>query len=197
MREQEMRLRALRFLKTRVRNMIMPATVGIGLAVGGCTDSSVRALYMAPISHDAGPDSAIISHDSATGPDSVGAPDSLGRDSQVQADTASNTPGADATAALDGAGGDTLVSEAGSRDVMADVGGMKYIAPFLDAAADAVFAKYIAPIPDAGADTMVAKYIAPIPDAAIDDKPAMRYLAQMPDADRVMPIYMAPPPADS
>ena len=36
MREHEMRMRVFRFLKARMRNMIMPATMGIGLAVGAC-----------------------------------------------------------------------------------------------------------------------------------------------------------------
>jgi hypothetical protein len=58
MREQEMRLRVFRFLKARMRNMIMPATIGIGLAVGGCSDSNDGTVvrYAAPVMPDASPD---------------------------------------------------------------------------------------------------------------------------------------------
>jgi hypothetical protein len=36
MREQDMRLRIERFLKARLRNMLRPAALGLGLALGGC-----------------------------------------------------------------------------------------------------------------------------------------------------------------
>ena len=36
MREQEMRMRVERFIQTRLRRMVMPATLGLGLALGGC-----------------------------------------------------------------------------------------------------------------------------------------------------------------
>jgi hypothetical protein len=36
MREREMRERVERFLRTRLRNMLLPATIGLGLAVGAC-----------------------------------------------------------------------------------------------------------------------------------------------------------------
>lgn len=52
-REQEMRMRVLRFLKIRMRNAILPATVGIGLAVGGCVKEPGVVLYMAPMPSDA------------------------------------------------------------------------------------------------------------------------------------------------
>lgn len=38
MREQEMRQRVERFFQTRLRSMVLPATLGLGLAVGGCGD---------------------------------------------------------------------------------------------------------------------------------------------------------------
>jgi hypothetical protein len=40
MREREMRQRVERFLQTRLRNMLMPATLGLGLALGGCGSST-------------------------------------------------------------------------------------------------------------------------------------------------------------
>ena len=53
MREQEMRMRVVRFLRIRMRNAILPATVGIGLAVGGCANEPGVVLYMAPMPPDA------------------------------------------------------------------------------------------------------------------------------------------------
>jgi hypothetical protein len=41
MREQDMRLRIERFMKARLRNMLMPATLGLGLAVGGCNGDAL------------------------------------------------------------------------------------------------------------------------------------------------------------
>jgi hypothetical protein len=192
MREHEMRLRVFGFLKARMRNMIMPATVGIGLAVGGCTESS--AVYMGPMPRDAGADADaaamvplyMVPNPRDAGPDAtLMSPDVAGSDTaDASPDLATSTP-SDTALALDGAGAtDTLVNEAGGRDGTPDLGGMKYIAPFFDAAADTV-------------DAPIAKYIAPIPDAAMFDTPVLRYMAQIPDADRAAPLYMAPPPADS
>ena len=43
MREQDMRLRIERFMKARLRNMLMPATLGLGLALGGCPGGGMDA----------------------------------------------------------------------------------------------------------------------------------------------------------
>ena len=43
MREQEMRLRVERFLQTRLRSMLLPATLGLGLAVGACNSDGLSA----------------------------------------------------------------------------------------------------------------------------------------------------------
>ena len=43
MREQEMRQRIERFLQTRLRQMLLPATLGLGLAVGACKSDSLSA----------------------------------------------------------------------------------------------------------------------------------------------------------
>jgi len=73
MREQEMRQRIEQFLQSRLRAMVLPATLGLGLALGACnsdglsnddggdqpakTDSgTVGMKYMAQLP-DAGPDS--------------------------------------------------------------------------------------------------------------------------------------------
>jgi hypothetical protein len=44
-----MRQRVEKFLQTRLRSMLMPATLGLGLAVGGCGDGGLNA------SDDGGP----------------------------------------------------------------------------------------------------------------------------------------------
>jgi hypothetical protein len=193
MREQEMRTRALRFLKAQMRNMIMPATVGIGLAVGACSDP--KSLYMGPMPNDAGHDAIANEQDARTspdvspGPDAVSLDDVLGQDSR-DAPSGTDLP-VDTFAAADGAGGSDLLAGEAGGDVLPDFGGMKYIAPFADAAPDTAIPdvggmKYVAPFIDASpadapVDTAVAKYIAPMPDAGLGDMPAMRYMAQMPD----------------
>jgi hypothetical protein len=64
MREQEMRQRVERFLETRLRSMLMPATLGLGLALAGCNSS--------PLSSDddggqsANHDATSVSHDASS-----------------------------------------------------------------------------------------------------------------------------------
>jgi hypothetical protein len=78
MREQDMRQRVQRFLQARLRNMLAPATLGLGLAMAGCPSSGNDATddagalvnqdgapdqqfapaYMAQLPKDAGPDQA-------------------------------------------------------------------------------------------------------------------------------------------
>jgi hypothetical protein len=41
MREDEMRMRVFQFLKTRMRHMILPATLGLGLTAG-CSDATIE-----------------------------------------------------------------------------------------------------------------------------------------------------------
>jgi hypothetical protein len=41
MREREMRLRVERYMQTRLRSMLMPATLGLGLAIGGCNSDAL------------------------------------------------------------------------------------------------------------------------------------------------------------
>lgn len=43
MRERDMRLRVERFLQSRLRSMLMPATLGLGLAMGGCDSEGLDA----------------------------------------------------------------------------------------------------------------------------------------------------------
>ena len=43
MRERDMRLRVERFLQSRLRSMLLPATMGLGLAVGACASDGLNA----------------------------------------------------------------------------------------------------------------------------------------------------------
>jgi len=197
MREQEMRMRVFRFLKTRMRNMIMPATVGLGLAVGGaCVENHGTPTYndAAATKQDVGGIpiySAPIYNDAATvKQDAVLASDAIQSTVDLAPDSVPDLLGLDGEAAPDADNRDVLTSEAGSKDATPggdrapDLGGMKYLAPFFDA-----------PPADASVDFgSSAKYVAQMPDAAGGDTPATRYLAQMPDAavDRsVNVLYMA------
>ena len=217
MREQEMRLRVFRFLKARMRNMIMPATVGIGLAVGGCAkegglagpfqDSGPSAktdVQVIPIYSVVFPDSGPEAQPDGLGPDSavpgpdLAAPDT--REVQVAADLAPDNGN-------DGLGRDTPIygvdmtppKDANTTDLPADLrvaldGGA------IDSGADlgSIITKYIAPIPDAAADTggIAPVYTAVMPDAAVGkDTPPVRYMAQMPDAGTdlgLATLYQAP-----
>jgi hypothetical protein len=181
MREQEMRLRVFRFLKARMRNMIMPATLGIGLAVGGCGDSNEGPVvrYAAPVlpdaSPDLGPDTAgwTLNQDVGTGePDVTGAPDLL-------ADVAAESV-PDVATSEDAKPSDVLAAEAGldarPLDGTDDGGKAEHASP------------YEVPVLDSRTEAgqVIAKYIAPMLDATVDDagspdrSMAVLYMAQLP-----------------
>ena len=203
MREQEMRLRVFRFLRTRMRNMIMPATVGIGLAIGGC-DGPVP-VYSASLQDSAAPSkSDVLGPDSpATGPDLPMADTRDGRLAEdaasdisfVQDVSAADQRDAVATADLDtgsdGAGPDDAVADVWAKkdaNPNQDATGMKYFAPFLDGATVPV---------DGAAETgaIVTKYIAPILDSGLKDSLPIRYGAVTPDGgsdSAFYTLYMAP-----
>ena len=188
MREKEMRLRVFRFLKARMRNMIMPATVGIGLAVaGGCESAAVYSAPFEPVEHK---DAATLKQDVALGPDSPG-PDSV-----VVADVAVESA-PDSPTPADVLPPDALATETGldtgSRDVKDDLNWVKYGSPFDSGTLDTrvvdsqtevgqVIAKYIAPMPDAAVDSSspVVRYMAVMPDASPDLSVAVLYMAQLP-----------------
>ena len=164
MLEQEMRTRVFHFLKARMRNMIMPATVGLGLVVGGSCQSA--AVYSAPFYQDA----AAIKADVSGTPIYSAPMDARWPLPQNDGGGADLPLAPDAGGAVDADKVDTLVSEAGSSDTppatdgRGDLGGMKYMGPFQDAA----------PL-DVSDDV-----VAPTPDGALDGGPALRYMAQMP-----------------
>ncbi len=212
MREQEMRQRVFQFLKARMRNMLMPATLGLGLAVGGCSQSTALKdspdsandtsatdtampipIYMVvspdanfPVSdgQDPNPEKTDAIADLANGGLPEATPVYGSRDAIGLPDAAQKP---DQAVALDGA-----AMDAGKPDGGPETSITKYMAPILDAGRDA-------PGRDAGADQggIAPVYIAPVYIAQTppDAKPAVRYLAQMPDSSAVSPLYMAPQPS--
>jgi hypothetical protein len=210
MSEHEMRLRVFRFLKTRMRNMIMPATVGIGLVVGGAcvgSDPPAAVKYSAPVYQDAASVtnadgfggipiySAPVYRDAAaTTGDSLLTGDISGPDLADSApDSAPDLVSLDGGGTADALRRDTLASEASTTDATpgvdgkSDLGGMKYIAPFQDAApadvaADAggTVTKYMASVPDAGPESPPARYLAQMPDSSADLNVGILYMAQLP-----------------
>ena len=140
MREQDMRLRIERFMKARLRNMLMPATLGLGLVVGGCNG------------------------------------DALSTDD----------------------GGDPLVKQDAAAQTDTGDPSVKYMAQMPDAGPELPIAMpdYMAQMPDAAPEVSLPmpEYMAPITkeDAGI----AVRYMAQMPDADRAIPVYLAQIPEE-
>jgi hypothetical protein len=216
MREHEMRMRVFRFLKARMRNMIMPATVGlgIGLAAGGCkteglvtqdargqADLPAKVGDSAIIGDATAAKSDVLGSDSSTlGPDLAAvdtrdalvtndvAPD-LGRDVSTTADRPSEAVAGDAAKA------DVAALDTAKVDVVAAVDGNDDMGT--------IVVKYGTPVPDAADDTggIAPVYIAPVysaitPDASpARDGLVVRYMAQIPDAgaDAVLAtLYMAP-----
>ena len=192
MREQEMRMRVFRFLKARMRNMIMPATVGIGLAVGACAKEAPVPLYGAAMQDSGQPantDGRVA--DEPTGPDLAVAE----RDAQLlpdePADLARDIPSDDVSVNADGVGSDLRKLDAVDSSAP-DVAVPPDEAVALDGAGidlgkdlGSITTKYIAPQPDAAADSgsAVAMYTAQMPDAGVlRDGLAVRYMAQTPDA---------------
>jgi hypothetical protein len=80
MREQEMRQRVERFFQTRLRSMVLPATLGLCLAVGGCGDGLNTSDDGGPTANDDGasadgqlPPDARFADAKSTSPDLGGA----------------------------------------------------------------------------------------------------------------------------
>jgi hypothetical protein len=168
MREREMRQRVERFLQTRLRRMLAPATIGFGLAVApGCPSSGL----------DSGDDAGMVAKKDAA-PDLQGPMTLYGVPFQPDSSAPGNAdlgPDQVTTKYIAPVPPDAAADQ---QAVVADA------APFTpDAAADQIATKYMASVPDAAAEVPMPQpeYIAPIPkyDAA---GPAPRYLAQMPDA---------------
>ncbi len=184
MREQDMRQRIQRFLQTRLRSMLAPATLGLGLAMTACPSdgSNSQTDGSAVVSKDAAPDGQATTLYGVPLPkDAANVEDAAAADTAVPAGKDS---GSDAIAALYIA---PLPRDAQASNQDSSSG--------VDASGPDAgpVTKYIAPIPDAAREFPLAQpdYMAQMPDAG----PATRYLAQMPDArpdvERVYPLYMA------
>lgn len=188
MREREMRQRVEQFLGVRLRNMLMPATLGLGLALAGCggdqlqSDDAASGQTKEDVAHAGGgqspPDVALSGTD--TGRQDAGtavpaymaqmpldAVQDLGTpDKPSQPDANSS----DANAGKEDAGGGVMMYMAQMpRDAAQDYGtpgGMLYMAP-------------------------VPAYMAQMP---VDGGTALR----SPDAGRVVALYMTQtPPSES
>jgi hypothetical protein len=182
-----------------MRNMILPATVGIGLAVGGaCSRTESTPVYSAPLPEDAaalrqdapgGPETA--RHDVAPVadlPGDVAGPDlsEPGRDLSPGRDL---PPGRDllADAAPDAAGPRDVPSSSDSPtkdDLQPNDGASTEAALRRDTMPDVGGVKYIAPFFDGGpADTRKDLGADSPADAPADlGSVSVKYLAQLPDA---------------
>lgn len=204
MREQDMRLRVFRFLKARMRNMIMPATVGIGLAVGGCAKEGVSAADSA-----APADTTVASHDTQAQPRfdvPADLPNGPEAPADMLADVAAHDTAPDTSVGKPDAPGDTrdvapgdqaVAIDGGSDTAGIDVGGMKYVAPLPDAGPELGGMKYIAPFFDAAVDATDGKSEQDTASGA--DAMVVRYAVVIPREDALIavPLYMAPPPQDT
>jgi len=187
MREQEMRMRVFQFLKARMRNMLMPATLGLGLAVGGCSNSA--AVYSSPMpdASDTNPPIPIYGIFSDAWP--AYQPDVLPDGSSTGPD-ADAPPQQPADTAVDGRDG------AADESVALD-------APILDTGGDRIWVKYGAPDagsgPDVRLDSSALDTAGDVSGGGETSLP-VRYAAVMPpdadDAPRAMPLYLAPPPRE-
>jgi hypothetical protein len=143
MRERDMRLRVERFIQTRLRSMLMPATLGLGMALGGCNSDGLNA-------DDGGDPTA--NQDAAGNTDTYVAPQS---DAEDKKDTGMVTK---YMAPVYSA----MVPDAGPE---LPIGAPDYMAPIVKHDAG-IPVRYMAQMPpDADPGTAVAMYIAQIPKA--------------------------------
>jgi hypothetical protein len=180
MREKEMHERVQEFLKVRMRAMVLPATLGLSLALGGCKEEGLEsgdggnptisqdASLVSPVYSAAMPDARLV--------DALGTkPDTGIADTGPTVKYMAQLPDT-------GAGTDSPVYMA----PLPDTGiAPEYMAQLPDTG---VATKYLAQLPDAG---VALRYMAQLPDTGI----AVRYMAQQPDADQVVALYMARNPS--
>jgi hypothetical protein len=170
-----------------MRNMLMPATVGLGIAVAACTSNQVNSLYMGPMPEDASQSQPETGrNDSPTSqPDLATVPDVLEADSSAPGKLDAHSPkdaAKDALAADHPSAPDVFMGQDASAIDGAGVD-LGHASP-MDAGRDLG--------QDAG--QVIAKYVAPQPDAGPDGMPVLRYQAPMLDGSLVVPMYMAPSP---
>jgi hypothetical protein len=175
MKETEVRERIEFFLRSTIRQVVIPASLGVGLALIGCDDSKVVPVYGAivPDTHE---DASVSSRDSADAPaDRLSLPDTkyMG---PFPLDTSADRP-------LERDSADAAIDRLGLSET-------KYMGPFpLDTSADRPFERDSA---DAAIDRLgltETKYMGPFPlDSGVDhppygpDAPIPQYAAPMLDA---------------
>ncbi|MGD0838060.1 MAG: hypothetical protein ABSB49_15585 [Polyangia bacterium] len=146
MREKEMRRRVERFLQTRLRRMLAPATLGLGLAMAGCPSGGSSG------TNDA---SGMVSGD-ASGADAY----------QVAPMYMASIPDAAREAPMPQPDYMAQMPDAGPDGGVV----LRYMAPMPDASSDErAVARYMAQMPDATRDELipvaVPAYMAPVPPA--------------------------------
>jgi hypothetical protein len=172
MKEQDVRQRIESFLKRTAREVVVPASMGLGLALSGCDHTGIQARADA---------AADTSQSAAT--DGIVADATLGRES------AANRPDAVNQTDLRLPDDVRLAPDTGQADLPV------LIAPYmaivrLDAGVDAS-------VPDARSDTGTSD--AEVPDAGAADTrtPDARPDARLADLPTILPPYMPPPPPDA
>jgi hypothetical protein len=213
MKEKDIRERIHIFLRDTVRYVVVPASMGIGLALVGCSDSGLdsnpdSSADTAPVQSGAGSStetgSATNSTDTGTGTNTmtgtVAVYSAPMQDGAVSSGT--GTGSATDTGTGTGTGSDVVrlpdAGTTGTRTGISTLTGMLYMAVMPDAgASDTATRTYT---------NTVAVYMAPQPDAASVDasKPGTdaglitKYMAAMPDAGQkdfgavVVPLYGTP-----
>jgi len=158
MREQDMRQRVQRFLQARLRNMLAPATLGLGLAMTGCPSSGLNA------NNDASDDGgALVSKDGAT--DQQMAPSYM---AQMPRDGGPDQATTKYIAPIPDAGPELPMAQPDYMAPMTDAGLVNRYGTLTPDAAPAEVGpvlRYMAQMPDAGRDSggMVALYMAQLP----------------------------------
>jgi hypothetical protein len=171
MKEQDVRQRIESFLKRTAREVVVPASMGLGLALSGCDHTGIQARADA---------AADTSQSAAT--DGIVADATLGRESAANSPDVANQPD------LRLPGDVRLSPDTGQADLPV------LIAPYmailrLDAGVDAS-------VPDTQSDAGTSD--ADVPDASADVRtPDARPDARQADLSTILPPYLPPPPPDA
>lgn len=177
MREQEMRECIGQFLKARMRNMLLPATLGLGLAVSGCEKEASES------TNDGGP--SLVE---------AGIPGPIAPDFMAQmpdASSAAQGPETGAVALYMAPMPDAQAIMPDAQTLRPDSQAPRPDAQLLDAK---LVTKYVAQLPDA---TVTPEYMAQMPDARAKDALSpdsvmvVRYMAPLPNPGQPVLLYMA------
>jgi hypothetical protein len=170
MKEQDVRQRIERFLKRTAREVVVPASVGLGLALSGCDHTGIQART----------DAADTSPSATT--DAIVADATLGRDGAANSPDAANRPDLRLPDDV------RLSPDTGQPDLPVSIPPYGVILR-PDAGVDTS-------VPDAQSDAGAPD--ADVPDASADVRaPDARRDARQPDLPVILPPYMPPPPPDA